>query len=139
MGFDAIWISPVGLNLENTNGKGEAYHGLLPIGTYMVNILFTRFLGYWSTDPTRLNPHFGDESALLALSSALHARGMYLMVDVALNQLASTSSDISRAQLLADEGPLLFQNTVNFHPPCDIVWGNRTSEAVWSVFRFLSI
>ncbi|KAJ7935184.1 putative alpha-amylase AmyA [Mycena leptocephala] len=112
MGFDAIWISPVGLNLENTNGKGEAYHG------------------YWSTDPTRLNPHFGDESALLALSSALHARGMYLMVDVALNQLASTSSDISRAQLLADEGPLLFQNTVNFHPPCDIVWGNRTSEAV---------
>ncbi|KAJ6491781.1 alpha-amylase AmyA [Mycena vitilis] len=110
MGFDAVWISPVGLNLEQTNGKGEAYHG------------------YWSTDPTRLNPHFGDETSLLALSTALHARGMYLMVDVALNQLASVSSDISRAQLLADEGPLLFQNTADFHPPCDIVWENRTSE-----------
>ncbi|KAJ6593404.1 alpha-amylase AmyA [Mycena capillaripes] len=110
MGFDAVWISPVGLNLEHTNGKGEAYHG------------------YWSTDPTRLNPHFGEESSLLALSSALHDRGMYLMVDVALNQLASTSSNISRAQLVADEGPLLFQNTENFHPPCEIVWENRTSE-----------
>ncbi|KAJ6546240.1 glycoside hydrolase superfamily [Mycena vulgaris] len=52
MGFDAIWISPVGLNLENTGGEG--YHG------------------YWSTDPTRLNSHFGDEASLLALFSALH-------------------------------------------------------------------
>ncbi|KAJ6546233.1 putative alpha-amylase AmyA [Mycena vulgaris] len=112
MGFDAIWISPVGLNLENTGGEGEGYHG------------------YWSTDPTRLNPHFGDEASLLALSSALHARGMYLMVDLALNHLASRSSDISPDQLAADEGPLLFKQTANFHPPCDIVWGDRTSERV---------
>ncbi|KAJ7147826.1 putative alpha-amylase AmyA [Mycena crocata] len=109
-GIDSIWISPVGLNLENTGGKGEAYHG------------------YWSTDPTRLNPHFGDENSLLALSAAVHSRGMYLMVDVALNHLASRSSSITQAQLTADEGPLLFRNTANFHAPCDIAWGDRTSE-----------
>lgn len=26
MGFDAIWISPTGLNLEGTTPYGEAYH-----------------------------------------------------------------------------------------------------------------
>jgi hypothetical protein len=43
MGFDAIWISPVGLNLENTNGKGESYHGLLPFGNYMVKLYLCTF------------------------------------------------------------------------------------------------
>ena len=32
--------------------------------------------GYWVQDPTSLNPRFGSSDDLLALSSALHARGM---------------------------------------------------------------
>jgi alpha-amylase len=41
--------------------------------------------GYWTVDPTELNPHFGTSNDLSALSSALHTRGMYLMVDIAIN------------------------------------------------------
>lgn len=33
-------------------------------------------LGYWVTDQRELNPRFGDEGDLLALSKALHSRNM---------------------------------------------------------------
>lgn len=36
----------------------------------------------WLTDLAELNAHFGTPRDLLDLSNALHARGMYLMVDV---------------------------------------------------------
>lgn len=36
-----------------------------------------------------VNPHFGTAKDLLALSNALHARDMYLMVDVAVNHMGS--------------------------------------------------
>jgi len=54
-----------------TNGGGEAYHG------------------YWAQDIYSVNSHFGDEADLLALSNALHARNMLLMVDVAPNHMGS--------------------------------------------------
>ena len=38
------------------------------------------------------NDHFGSGDDLKALSSALHARGMYLMVDIVVNHVAATSS-----------------------------------------------
>ena len=37
---------------------------------------------YWTQDIHSLNSHFGTEDDLKALSSALHNRSMYLMVDV---------------------------------------------------------
>jgi alpha-amylase len=39
-----------------------------------------------------VNPHFGTADDLLALSNALHSRGMYLMVDVVVNHMASNST-----------------------------------------------
>ncbi|KAK4686486.1 hypothetical protein P7C73_g3650, partial [Tremellales sp. Uapishka_1] len=111
MGFDAIWISPVGLNLEGDTEYGYAYHG------------------FWGTDPTKLNPHFGSADDLTALSSAVHSRGMYLMLDLALNDLVSESTTITDAQLQADaNGTLLFKSESNYHLPCNIDWGNHTSE-----------
>ncbi|KAK6435470.1 hypothetical protein LTR95_008339 [Oleoguttula sp. CCFEE 5521] len=70
MGFDAIWISPIVKNIEDTTAYGDAYHG------------------YWAQDITSLNSHFGTSGDLKALSAALHARGMYLMVDVVVNHMA---------------------------------------------------
>ncbi|KAI0055861.1 alpha-amylase [Artomyces pyxidatus] len=72
MGFDAVWISPVSANIDNaTAAQGEAFHG------------------YWTKDLTTLNKHFGDDDDLKALSAALHKRGMYLMLDVVVNHMAS--------------------------------------------------
>ncbi|KAK8190444.1 glycoside hydrolase superfamily [Phyllosticta capitalensis] len=67
MGFTAIWISPITYNLEGDTGVGEAYHG------------------YWQQDLYRLNENFGTAEELKALSTALHDRDMYLMVDVVTN------------------------------------------------------
>lgn len=117
MGFDAIWISPTALNIEGSTKYGEAYHG------------------YWTADPTRLNPHFGEASDLKALSDAVHDRGMYLMVDIAINALAATSYSLDASALASDaDGTLLFKDSSDFHTRCDISWGNHTSEQVcWLV------
>ncbi len=57
-------------NLSGDSADGESYHG------------------YWGQDIYALNRNFGTESDLVALSAALHARGMYLMVDVVVNNMA---------------------------------------------------
>ena len=70
LGFDAVWISPV---IDNAEG---GYHG------------------YWQRDMYSTNAHFGSAAELAALSAALHARGMLLMVDVVANH-ASSDADVS--------------------------------------------
>ena len=57
-------------NVSSNNPDGESYHG------------------YWQDNLYALNPAFGSESDLKALSSALHDRNMYLMVDVVVNHFA---------------------------------------------------
>ncbi|EMR84292.1 hypothetical protein ACHAQE_000697 [Botrytis cinerea] len=98
MGFDAVWISPVCFfsltsvliafthnsiqitkNIEELTEYGTAYHG------------------YWPEDIYSVNPHFGTADDLLALSDALHARGMFLMVDIVVNHMGSPPTvDYSR-------------------------------------------
>jgi hypothetical protein len=67
MGFTAIWISPVTLNLPQDTPYGEAYHG------------------YWQRNINALNSNFGTTDDFKELSNALHAHRMYLMVDVVVN------------------------------------------------------
>ncbi|KAK3069278.1 hypothetical protein LTR53_012514 [Teratosphaeriaceae sp. CCFEE 6253] len=67
MGFDALWISPITAQVEGNTPDGTAYHG------------------YWQQNLNKLNPNFGSADDLKALSSALHARGMLLMLDVVVN------------------------------------------------------
>lgn len=59
-----IWISPVVENVEiaSTNSDGQAYHG------------------YWAQDIYQVNTNFGSASDLVALSNALHARGMVMAI-----------------------------------------------------------
>lgn len=87
-----VWISPVSQNYQGPRSAyGDAYHG------------------YWIADATQLNDRFGTADDLKALSDEVHRRGMYvlnppiattrdlplrlryLMVDVVVNNVMSTS------------------------------------------------
>ncbi|EIN07658.1 glycoside hydrolase family 13 protein [Punctularia strigosozonata HHB-11173 SS5] len=104
-GFTAIWISPTSQNYEGPRtAYGDAYHG------------------YWIADITQLNPRYGTSSDLLALSKAVHARGMYLMVDVVVNNVMSTTINVT------DWSPYLFKDASYYHPYCPVDFSNLTSE-----------
>ncbi|KAI4148094.1 MAG: hypothetical protein LQ340_005244 [Diploschistes diacapsis] len=110
MGFTAIWISPVVENLPQDTADGAGYHG------------------YWAQNIYEINSNFGDGADLQALSSALHSRGMYLMVDVVPNHMGyagcGTCVDYS------DFYP--FNSQSYFHPYCEIDYNNQTSvELCW--------
>ncbi|KAK8854787.1 hypothetical protein IAR55_003526 [Kwoniella newhampshirensis] len=111
MGFDTVWISPVVSNIGGTTGEGESYHG------------------YWTLDPNTLNSNFGTADELRALSTALHNKGMYLMVDVVVNHVAATSSSTFTPS--AAYGPFSAQD--DFHPFCWITdYSNQTMvEQCW--------
>lgn len=110
MGFDTVWISPIVDNIEDNTAYGQAYHG------------------YWTRDPTKLNSHFGTETDLLALSTALHSRGMYLMVDIVVNHVATTQNGAT-FNPNGQYGP--FNSTSDFHQPfCWIDYSNQTSIEV---------
>ncbi|GBE82522.1 Alpha-amylase 1 [Sparassis crispa] len=103
-GFTAIWTSPVSQNYEGPRTVyGDAYHG------------------YWIADASKLNNRFGTADDLKALSDELHRRGMYLMVDVVVNNVMSTS-------LTPDLSTYMFKEQSQYHPYCVIDWGNTTSE-----------
>lgn len=92
MGFSAVWISPITLNLPETTPYGQAYHG------------------YWQQNIDALNPNFGIAEDLKALSSALHSRGMYLMVDVVVNHFGwdGNASSVDYSQFVPFNSPSYF-------------------------------
>ncbi|OCF74806.1 alpha-amylase [Kwoniella mangroviensis CBS 8886] len=114
MGFDAVWISPVSQNIDVYTPYNYAYHG------------------YWVNDPLVLNPRFGSSDDLKALSNALHARGMYLMVDVVVNNIPSLNAyDAVNSTALKLDGSL-WTDPSEFHPQCWIDYSNQTSvENCW--------
>jgi glycosidase len=68
-----VWLAPVFKNKPvQTHGNytGAAHHG------------------YWITDFTAVDPHFGDEAAMRALVDAAHARGMKVYLDIVANHTA---------------------------------------------------
>lgn len=84
------------------------------------------FHGYWPKDIYALNENFGTEEDLISLSDALHARGMYLMLDVVPNHMASpgpfNATDWS--------GFHPFNSSSYYHSPCWIDYDNTTSVQV---------
>ncbi|MEU1616351.1 pullulanase-type alpha-1,6-glucosidase [Streptomyces sp. NPDC005722] len=73
LGTTAIWMAPIFKN-RPVQGTGEqasaGYHG------------------YWITDFTRVDPHFGTNADLKALISKAHAKGMKVFFDVITNHTA---------------------------------------------------
>jgi alpha-amylase len=99
MGFDAIWISPM---VTNTPG---GYHG------------------YWALDFYGVNPNFGAAQDLTNLISALHSRGMWIMLDVVANHVGPIGTDLSGVGQINP-----FNQASYYHPYCNIDWNNQ-----WSV------
>lgn len=98
MGFTAVWISPIVKNIETGTALGDSYHG------------------FWTTDIYSLNDNFGTEAELVALSDALHVRGMYLMIDVVTNDMAfpADMDAVDYSQVIP------FNSSSYYHTPCAI-------------------
>ncbi|BEI88484.1 uncharacterized protein CcaverHIS019_0112020 [Cutaneotrichosporon cavernicola] len=110
MGFDTVWISPVVANIDGIPGS-ESYHG------------------YWASNMFELNERFGSPQDLLDLSNALHARGMFLMVDVAINHVGSVPD-----QFVVGEQYGPFNKAEHFHEFCIPDWkleDQLESEQCW--------
>lgn len=111
MGFDAVMISPI---IENVDGHvyyGESYHG------------------YWPLNLNKLNARFGTHQDLLDLSAALHARGMYFMMDTVINNMAYITNGKDPATNIDYSSFTPFNNADYFHPYCKIVDWNNMTEA----------
>ncbi|KAJ6498118.1 glycoside hydrolase family 13 protein [Mycena vitilis] len=108
MGFTAIWISPVVEQIEGMTREGEGYHG------------------YWTKNMETLNPKFGMEQDFKDFVAAVHARGMFVMVDQVYNHFANAGNVIEYPKFSP------FDDSRYFHPKCKIDWGNQTSiENCW--------
>jgi alpha-amylase len=96
MGFSAVWISPVTLNLLQKTKDLESYHG------------------YWQQDLYAVNPRFGTMEDLKDLSDALHKRDMYLMLDVVVGNMAFAGAPEKVDYSVFDP----FNQQDSFHPYC---------------------
>ncbi|KAK2032536.1 alpha-amylase [Colletotrichum zoysiae] len=109
MGFTAIWISPIVAQVEAPVTDGgiavEAYHG------------------YWARDIYALNRRFGTKQDLKDLIKAVHARGMYFMLDVAPNHMGPQPGQPLNYSIYSP-----FNSSRFFHPYCRIDYTDTTSK-----------
>jgi neopullulanase len=73
LGATAIWLAPVFKNKPVQGKPGEESAG---------------YHGYWVTDFTTIDPHFGTEADFKVLVDAAHARGMKVYMDIIANHTA---------------------------------------------------
>jgi glycosidase len=73
MGITAIWFAPIFKNKAVQGGAGQESAG---------------YHGYWVTDFTSVDPHFGTNAEFKAFVDAAHARGMKVYMDIITNHSA---------------------------------------------------
>ena len=73
LGATAIWVAPIFKNKPVQGAPGQESAG---------------YHGYWVTDFTRVDPHFGTNADFKALVDAAHARGMKVYMDIIPNHTA---------------------------------------------------
>jgi glycosidase len=73
LGTTAIWLGPIYKNKAVQGGPGQETAG---------------YHGYWITDFTSVDPHFGNEADMRAFVEAVHARGMKVYLDIITNHTA---------------------------------------------------
>lgn len=74
LGATAIWLGPVYRNKPVQGAPGHESAG---------------YHGYWITDFTDVDPHFGTRDDLKALVADVHARGMKIYLDIITNHTAN--------------------------------------------------
>ena len=73
LGATAIWVAPIFKNKPVQGPKGQESAG---------------YHGYWVTDFTQVDPHFGTNAEFKALVDAAHARGIKVYMDIIANHTA---------------------------------------------------
>jgi glycosidase len=73
LGASAIWLGPIYKNKPVQGAKGQESAG---------------YHGYWITDFTQVDPHFGSNEELRAFIDAAHARGIKVYLDIITNHTA---------------------------------------------------
>jgi glycosidase len=73
LGATAIWLAPIYRNKPVQGPPGQESAG---------------YHGYWITDFTDVDPHFGSRADLRALVDAAHGRGMKVYLDIVTNHTA---------------------------------------------------
>jgi glycosidase len=73
LGATAVWFAPVFKNKPVQGPPGQESSG---------------YHGYWVTDFTRVDPHFGTNEEFRAFVDAAHARGMKVYMDIITNHTA---------------------------------------------------
>ena len=73
LGATAIWLGPIYKNKPVQGAPGEESAG---------------YHGYWITDFTQVDPHFGTKAAMKEFVDAAHARGMKVYLDIITNHTA---------------------------------------------------
>lgn len=73
LGATAIWLGPVFANKPVQGAPGQESAG---------------YHGYWITDFTRIDPHFGTNADFARLVAAAHARGLKIYMDIVVNHTA---------------------------------------------------
>jgi neopullulanase len=85
LGASAIWVGPVFKNKPVQGPPGQESAG---------------YHGYWITDFTQVDPHFGTNADFKALVDAAHARGMKVYMDIIVNHTA----DVIQYREVAKDG-----------------------------------
>lgn len=73
LGATAVWVGPVFKNKPVQGAPGQESAG---------------YHGYWITDFTRVDPHFGTNADFKTLVDAAHARGLKVYMDIIANHTA---------------------------------------------------
>jgi glycosidase len=73
LGATAVWVAPIFKNRAVQGAPGHESAG---------------YHGYWITDFTQVDPHFGTEADMQTLADAVHARSMKLYMDIVVNHTA---------------------------------------------------
>ncbi len=73
LGATAVWFAPIFKNKAVQGPKGDESAG---------------YHGYWITDFTQVDPHFGTNAEFKAFVDAAHARGMKVYMDIVVNHTA---------------------------------------------------
>lgn len=73
LGATAIWVGPIFRNKPVQGPPGSESAG---------------YHGYWITDFTRVDPHFGTDADFKALVDAAHKRGLKVYMDIVVNHTA---------------------------------------------------
>lgn len=95
LGATAVWFAPVFKNKPVQGPKGDESAG---------------YHGYWITDFTQVDPHFGTNAEFKAFVDAAHARGMKVYMDIVVNHTA----DVIQYREVAAEGGYPYRGKADY-------------------------